>query len=194
VASPIPATTVGAEAGGETTHLSVVDTEGNAVALTQTNSSLFGSGAFAAGFFLNNSGYSFEAEQLEGPLPAAWRTRSSTIAPTIVLEDGGATMVVGAPGGVRIPTAIAQNMVYALDLGIDPLEALRMPRIFPDTESPDVQLEGGFSADVLAEAGRMGYRPRALSFGYARLYMIVRVDHRWIAVADPRHDGEPRGF
>ena len=182
------------ESGGETTHLSVVDAEGNAVALTQTNSSLFGSGAFAAGFFLNNSGYRFDAGELEGPLPAAWRTRSSTIAPTVVLEDGRAAMVVGAPGGVRIPTAIAQNMAYALDFGIDPLEALRMPRIFPDTDSRDVQLEGGFSADVLAGARDIGYRPRALSFGYARLYMIVRDGDRWIAVSDPRHDGEPRGY
>lgn len=182
------------DAGGETTHMSVVDAEGNAVALTQTNSSLFGSGAFAAGFFLNNSGYQFDADELEGPLPAEWRTRTSTIAPTIVLEDGRATMVVGAPGGGRIPTAITQTMMYALDYALDPLEALRMPRIFPDPEGRAVELEGGFSADVLADARSMGYNPGALSFGYARLYMIVRVGDRWVAVADPRHDGEPRGY
>jgi gamma-glutamyltranspeptidase/glutathione hydrolase len=103
-------------------------------------------------------------------------------------------MVVGAPGGGRIPTAIAQNMVYALDYGLDPLEAVRMPRIFPAPGVPEVQLENGFAASVLEDVRAMGYRPDALSFGYARLYMIVRAGGRWIAVADPRHDGEPRGY
>lgn len=180
--------------GGETTHISIVDGDGNAVALTQTNSSLFGSGAFAAGFFLNDSGYRFTPSSLAAGGRRPWRTRTSTIAPTVVLEDGTVKMVVGAPGGGRIPTAIAQNMVYALDYGLDPLEAVRMPRIFPSPRSPEVQLENGFAADVLAQARAMGYRPAALSFGYARLYMIVRDGNRWIAVADPRHDGEPRGF
>ncbi len=191
---PARETTVAADPAGETTHISVVDADGNAVALTQTNSSLFGSGAFAAGFFLNDSGYRFEAEEMEDSLPSPWRTRASTIAPTIVLEDGRAAMVVGAPGGGRIPTAIAQNMVYALDYGMDPLEALRMPRIFPDPRDRGVQIEGGFSAAVLERVRTMGYEPAALSFGYARLYMIVRSGDRWIAVADPRHDGEPRGY
>jgi gamma-glutamyltranspeptidase/glutathione hydrolase len=179
---------------GETTHLSVVDADGNTVALSQTNSSIFGSGAFVAGFFLNNSGYRFDEEQLDGPLPAAWRTRTSTIAPTVVLEDGRTIMVAGAPGGGRIPTAITQTMVYALDYTMDPLEALRMPRIFPDPSLRAVELENGFSAEVLEDARSAGYDPRALSFGYARLYMIVRAGDRWIAVADPRHDGEPRGY
>jgi gamma-glutamyltranspeptidase/glutathione hydrolase len=179
--------------GGETTHISVVDGDGNAVSLSQTNSSTFGSGAFAAGFFLNNSGYRFDEEELEAPLAAEWRTRASTIAPTIVLEDGRAIMVVGAPGGGRIPTAIVQNMVYALDYGMDALEALRMPRIFPTPSDRSVQLEGGFSAAVLEEARTMGYEPTALSYGYARLYMIVRSGEHWVAVTDPRHDGEPRG-
>ncbi|MFP4623393.1 MAG: gamma-glutamyltransferase family protein [Gemmatimonadota bacterium] len=179
---------------GETTHISVVDAAGNAVALTQTNSSLFGSGAFAAGFFLNDSAYRFDRQELEGTAPAEWRTRTSTIAPTIVLEQGRARMVVGAPGGGRIPTAIVQTMAYALDYGMDPMEALRMPRIFPDHRDRDVELEGGFSAETLRQVRAMGYAPGALSFGYARLYMIVRDGDRWIAVADPRHDGEPRGY
>jgi gamma-glutamyltranspeptidase/glutathione hydrolase len=182
------------DSAGETTHISVVDADGNAVALSQTNSSVFGSGAFAAGFFLNDSGYRFSEEELEQPLPADWRTRTSTVAPTIVLEDARAVMVVGAPGGGRIPTAITQTMVYVLDYSMDPLEAVRMPRIFPDPNERAVQLEGGFSAEVLEDARSMGYEPTALSFGYARLYMIVRAGDRWIAVSDPRHDGEPRGY
>lgn len=182
-------------AGGETTHISVVDARGNAVALTQTNSSLFGSGAHVAGFFINDSGIDFSsspamAEDGRGE----WRTRSSTISPTIVLRGDEVEMVVGAPGGGRIPTAIAQNMVYTLDYGLDPLEALRMPRIFPAAADPGVQLENGFDAETLRQAREMGYRPASLSFGYARLYMIVRRDGRWVGVADPRHDGGVSGY
>ncbi|MGH7507302.1 MAG: gamma-glutamyltransferase, partial [Longimicrobiales bacterium] len=178
---------------GETTHMSVVDADGNAVALTQTNSSLFGSGARVAGFFLNDSGFRFDGEATATG-SSAWRTRTSTIAPTIVLEDGRVRLVTGAPGGGRIPTAIVQTMVYTLDYGMDPLAALRMARMFPSPNNRRVQLENGFSADVLHDVRAMGYQPAALSFGYARLYSIVRAGDHWIAVADPRHDGEPRGW
>lgn len=187
------------EDGGETTHISVVDEDGNAVALTQTNSSLFGSGARAAGFFLNNSGVDFARFDLpeEGELPGGehgWITRRSTISPTVVLRGGDVRMVVGAPGGGRIPTAIVQAMLYHLDYGMDPLDAVRMPRVFPERSSPEVQLEHGFSAEVLAGARERGWKPTALSFGYARMYVIGRVDGAWVGAADPRHDGEVRGY
>lgn len=55
-------------------------------------------------------------------------------------------------------------------------------------------LEGGFRAEVLAGARAMGYEPAALSFGYARLYMISRDGAVWIGASDPRHDGRPRGY
>lgn len=178
---------------GETTHLSVVDADGNAVSLTRTNSSLFGSGARAAGFFLNNSGFDFEdSPDAEGR--SEWRVRRSTISPTIVLEDGAVRLVVGAPGGGRIPTAIVQTMVYHLDYGLDPLEAVSMPRIFPSASARRVQLENGFSAEVLGAVRGMEWEPAALSFGYARLYVIARQGELWVGAADPRHNGEVRGY
>lgn len=180
---------------GETTHISVVDADGSAVALTQTNSTTFGSGAWVEGFFLNDSGYLFDEASLEpGAGDAAWRTRTSTIAPTIVLSDGRVRLVTGAPGAGRIPTEIVQTMVYVLDYGMDPLEALRMPRIYPSATNASVQLEHGFPPELLRQVRALGYDPVAQSSSYARLYMIVRQDGRWIAVADPRHDGEPRGY
>jgi gamma-glutamyltranspeptidase/glutathione hydrolase len=186
-------------AGGETTHLSVVDAAGNAVALTQTNSSTFGVGARAdAGFMLNDSGIDFTRDTIRAARAGDGRNefwiRRSTIAPTIVLENGRAMMVVGAPGGGRIPTEILQNMVYVLDYGLDPLEALRLPRIFPAASGGSVQLEHGFPASVLGDIRGMGYEPASESFGYARLYMIVRGGGGWIGVADPRHDGGVRGY
>lgn len=182
------------EQDGETTHLSVVDKDGNAVSLTQTNSAVWGSGAVVAGFFLNNSGFRFTDENIQAPSRSAWRIRTTTIAPTIVVRDGKVQMVIGAPGGGRIPTEIVQVMVYTLDYGLDPLDAVKIPRIFPSARNPRVQVEHGFSPELLRDVRRMGYEPVAESAGYARLYLIVRRGDVWIGVADPRHDGQPRGY
>jgi gamma-glutamyltranspeptidase/glutathione hydrolase len=182
------------EDAGETTHLSVVDKDGNAVALTQTNSSVWGSGGFAAGFFLNDSGFRFTDATIDAPSRSRWRIRTTTIAPTIVLQRGNVEMVVGAPGGGRIPTEIVQVMVYTLDYGMDPLDAVKMPRIFPTPQNPRVQLEHGFPPELLGEVRAMGYEPTPPAPGYARLYMIVRRGDVWVGVADTRHDGQPRGY
>lgn len=180
---------------GETTHISVVDGSGNAVALTHTNSSLFGSGARVAGFFINDSGIDFSRGAAStGPVASDWRTRKSTISPTVILRDGRVEMVVGAPGGGRIPTAVVQSIVYMLDYGMDPMEAVRMPRLFPSAENTRVQMENGFDAATLAAVRAMGYEPAALSFGYARMYVVRRAGDRWIGVADPRHNGGVSGY
>jgi gamma-glutamyltranspeptidase/glutathione hydrolase len=180
--------------GGETTHISVADAEGNAVALTQTNSTTFGSGAFVNGFFLNDSGYLFRTPASVDSIAAPWRTRTSTIAPTIVLNGDSVELVIGAPGGGRIPTEIAQTMIYLLDYRMDPLDAVRMPRIYPSATTPRVQLEHGFAPALLRDVRAMGYDPVPPAPGYARLYLVARRDGRWVAVADPRHDGEARAY
>jgi gamma-glutamyltranspeptidase/glutathione hydrolase len=182
------------DTSGETSHLSVVDSAGNAVALTVTNSSVWGSGAFAAGFFLNDSGFRFTEQNIDNPSRSRWRIRTTTIAPTIVLKDRAVEMVIGAPGAGRIPTEIVQVMVYTLDYGLDPLDAVRMPRIFASAGNPQVQVEQGFPPELLKDIRAMGYDPVTESSGYARLYLIVRQGDTWIGVADTRHDGQPRGF
>lgn len=180
--------------GGETTHISVVDKDGNAVAVTVTNSSVFGSGSAVDGFFLNNSGATITQAELDRPNAPAWLTRITTIAPTLAIRDGSVEMVVGSPGGGRIPTAIAQTIWYVIDYGLDPLAAVRMPRISPNAGNPNVEVEDGFDPAVLAAASTMGYVPTPPGFEYARIYMIVRRGGAWIAVADPRHDGQARGY
>jgi gamma-glutamyltranspeptidase/glutathione hydrolase len=183
------------ESGGETTHISVVDNDGNAVAVTVTNSSVFGSGVAVAGFFLNDSGIRFfRADDLDRAGMPAWRTRQTTIAPTVVLEGDRVKMVVGSPGGGRIPLAMMQSMSYVLDYKLDPLEALRMSRIYTQRVGRMVELEGAFDPAVLEAVRAMGYQPAAQSFGYARLYLIVREGNRWVGAADPRHDGQVRGY
>jgi gamma-glutamyltranspeptidase/glutathione hydrolase len=179
---------------GETTHLSVVDRDGNAVALTYTLSPFFGSGAWVEGFFLNSSAVDFSRSNPNAPALSDWRVRTSTIAPTIVLEEGRVRMVIGAPGGGRIPGAIIQGLVYMLDYGMDPLEALRMPRIFPSTTNRRVEVEHGYPGAVLGQARALGWEPTLPGDGYARLYVVARVGDVWIGAADPRHDGGARGY
>lgn len=182
------------EPEGETTHISVVDRDGNAVALTQTNSTVFGSGAFVAGFFLNDSGFRFTDANVDAPSLSRWRVRATTIAPTIVLKGGDVQMVVGAPGSARIPTEIVQVMVYTLDYGMDPLDAVRMPRVFPSPRDLSVQVEHGFAPELLRGVRATGYDPVQAGAEYARLYMIVRRGKSWIGIADTRHDGQARGY
>ena len=183
--------------GGETTHISVIDPEGNAVSLSTTLSHVFGSGAWVNGFILNNSGFDFsyleEEEDWESNHP--YRIRASTISPTIILDENNEVrLVIGAPGGGRIPTAILQNTLYILEYGLDPYDAVLMPRIFPDYDGPEVEIEKGFEPSVLEEAYNMGYGIQALSKGYARMYLVMQKDGKIIGVADPRHDGEVRGY
>lgn len=177
-----------------TTSLSLVDGEGNAVAVTLTNSSLFGSGAWVDGFFLNDSGFDFSRmEELPADAPE-YRTRKSTIAPTIILDrDSTVSMVIGSPGGVYIPGALVQTIVYMLDYGMDPMAALRMPRLYGFAASPEVRIEKHFSREVLAKAVEMGYRFTAAPEG-ARVYVIKKVNGKWVGAADPRHEGGVAGY
>jgi gamma-glutamyltranspeptidase/glutathione hydrolase len=186
-------TTAGPE-GGETTHMSVVDAEGNAVALTQTNSTTFGVGATVSGFLLNDSGGDLSRGGTSATGRHPWRIRNSTISPTIVLKDNRAHLVLGAPGGGRIQAAILQTMVYVLDYDLDPLDAVRMPRIYPSAGLVQVETENGFNATVLGKVRAMGYVPTPDATGYARMYVIARKGNRWVGAADPRHNGEVRGY
>ena len=180
--------------GGETTHISVVDHDGNAVAVTVTNSNTFGSGVAVDGFFLNNSGGNITQAELDRTGGPGWLTRITTIAPTLVMNGTSVEMVVGSPGSGRIPLAISQTVWNVLDYGLDPLAAVRMARISPSAANTTVELESGFDPPVLAAARAMGYMPTPPGFEYARIYMIVRRNGAWIAVADPRHDGQVRGY
>ena len=181
---------------GETTHLSVVDAEGNAVALTFTLGAYFGTGTWAAGTFLNNamSIFSDDPESLNALAPG--RAPGSTTTPTIFLEDGRVRLVVGSPGGGRIPPAVVQAIVNTLDYGLDPLDALRMPRIHPFVDTPEVPFEQGVSGAVLGEARAMGYVPEAMppaDLYFGGVHLIERRGGRWVGAADPRRDGEVRG-
>ncbi|HEX6964623.1 MAG TPA: gamma-glutamyltransferase, partial [Gemmatimonadaceae bacterium] len=181
---------------GETTHLSAVDADGNAVALTYTNGLFFGSGTWVAGAFLNSAALNFSRSDSSANARGPHHVPASTISPTIVLHDGHVEMVVGSPGSAAIPPAVVETIVYTLDYGLDPLQALRMPRVIP-TVTDRLRLEDGFSPTVLEAARQLGYviqttPPVDLSFG--GVHVIARIGSRWVGAADPRRDGEVRGY
>ncbi len=181
--------------GGETTHLSVVDAEGNAVSLTFTQGVYFGTGAWAAGTFLNSALLIFAGNTGPHDRIGPNRAPPSTTTATIVLEDGTVRMVVGSPGGGRIPSAVLQTMVYTLDYGLQPEQAVGMPRVHPFFSTPEVRFEQGIEAPVLEAAAAMGYQmevfpPLSLHFGGVKV--LERRAGQWIGAADPRREGTVR--
>ncbi len=177
---------------GETTHLAVVDKEGNAVSLTHTMGLFFGSGAYAGGMFFNTVGGNF-SNNPEANRPGAGRTPLSSTAPTLVVEGDQLRLVVGSPGSGRIPPAIASMILYTLGHDMDPGEAIAMPRVYPFINSPEIRVEGGFSGEVLADLRGRGYDltvHATFDRYFGGVHMIkVGKDGRLTGAADPRRNG-----
>jgi gamma-glutamyltranspeptidase/glutathione hydrolase len=146
----------------DTTHLSVVDSAGNAVSNTFTLGSDFGSGVMieGTGFLLGNliGNFSLEdqaAMQEDGNVRSAnllvpGRRPVSSMTPTIVLQDGELWLITGSPGGSTIIGTVAQIVVNTVDFGMNVAEATHFPRIFQNIDDGKLQIERGFSPDTLA--------------------------------------------
>jgi gamma-glutamyltranspeptidase/glutathione hydrolase len=193
-AQPSPADSASDAAGGTepqeesyTSHLAVVDADGNAVSATTTIGVLFGSGVYAGGFFLNSS-----AGNLDARTGGTSRYANSTIAPTLVLEKGALRLAIGAAGSQYIQPATAQVTMRILAFGEDAGAAISAPRIQTSPLRREIEVEPGFSSDVYASLVRAGYRPSSriadLTFGAVHA-IHVRRDNRRVGVADPRRDG-----
>jgi gamma-glutamyltranspeptidase / glutathione hydrolase len=169
---------------GETTHFNVVDDHGNAVAVTYTLNGSFGSGVTVPGlgFLLNNEMDDFVAKPgspnmfglVGGEANAIQPGKRplSSMTPTIVTQNGKLFMVVGAPGGSHIPNGVFQVMMDVLDFGMNPQNAVDLPR-FHNQWKPDVlYLQKGFNPEVAAALAKMGYKTEQTS-GVARVEAIV---------------------
>lgn len=181
---------------GETTHLSVIDGEGNAVALTITIGNYFGYGVYAAGAFFNDAMENFGGAAANRREAA--RTPRSATAPTVILDSERVRMVVGSPGGQRITPAIVQTILYALDHGYELWDAVAMPRLYVSSESPEISFEPGFDLAALAALRTRGFvlTPRQTAdyyFGGVHA-ILVRDDGTLVGAADPRRDGVALGY
>jgi len=153
-----------------TTHYSVVDSDGDAVAVTTTLNDSFGSRVTAEGlgFLLNDEMDDFAAKQgvpnlyglIQGPANAIGPGKRplSAMTPTIVLKDGKLFLVLGSPGGARIITTVANILMGVVDYGMNIQEAVNAPR-FHNQWMPDaVNVEQWFSPDAMRLLEQMGYR------------------------------------
>ncbi len=156
--------------GNNTTHYSVVDSFGNAVAVTYTINDSYGSRAAVngAGFLLNNEMDDFSAKAgvpniygLVGTDANAIQPEKrplSSMSPTIVLKDGKVFMVVGSPGGSRIITTTLQTIVNVIDHGMTISEAVHAPRIHMQWLPDELRVEKyGVVKDVENRLKEMGY-------------------------------------
>lgn len=181
-----------------TSHLSVVDGEGNAVALTSSIDYAFGNHRFVRGFLLNNqlTDFSFRREEGDTRLVAnrvqgGKRPRSS-MAPTIVLDsEGRLVLLVGSPGGHSIINYVARVIVATLDWGMGLQDAVDAPH-FGSRNGP-TELESGTTAEDLRSRLRvLGHETRATPMT-SGVHAIQRVGDQWIGAADPRREGIARG-
>lgn len=128
---------------GNTTHLSVLDREGGAVALTQTINDFFGSGVFVEplGILLNDQLYDFTFQEGAVNIPEAGKIPRSSMSPTLIFRDGRLVASLGTPGGRRIGAALAQIIINKIDFGFSLQEAVNAPRIFVETNNGRVSYE-----------------------------------------------------
>jgi gamma-glutamyltranspeptidase/glutathione hydrolase len=153
-----------------TTHYSVVDADGNAVAVTTTLNDGFGSRVTAGslGFLLNDEMDDFAAKPgvpnlyglIQGPANAiaAGKRPLSSMTPTIVLKDGKLFLVLGSPGGGRIPTTVANILMGVVDYGMNIQEAVNAPRFHHQWLPDRVGVEQWFAPDAIKALEQMGHK------------------------------------
>ena len=190
----------------QTTHYSVVDKEGNAVAVTYTLNLNFGSGIVAGktGILMNNEMDDFSAKPgvpnafglIGGSANAieAGKRPLSSMTPTMVLKDGKPWLVTGSPGGARIITTVLQQIVNAVDFGMNPAAATNTPRFHHQWLPDELRLEVGFSPDTIQLLENAGYEV-SVKPSMGRTQTIQIIDDVMYGYSDPRNpDGSAIGY
>jgi gamma-glutamyltranspeptidase/glutathione hydrolase len=190
-----------------TTHYSVVDPDGNAVAVTTTLNDSFGSRVTAEGlgFLLNDEMDDFASKQgvpnmfglIQGPANAIGPGKRplSAMAPTMVLKDGKLFLVLGSPGGPRIITTVANILMGVVDYGMNIQEAVNAPR-FHHQWLPDViSVEQGFTPATVKPLEGMGHRVQAGDYwSDGECIMIDPKSGERLGASDKRNNGRAIGF
>lgn len=190
----------------ETTHLSVLDKEGNAVAVTTTLNNSFGSRTVVggAGFFLNDEMDDFSIKPGTPNMYGAvggeanaiqpGKRMLSSMAPTIVLKDNKPYLVVGTPGGTTIPTSVFQTIIDIIEFNMSTEDAVWKPKFHHQWLPDEIAMEKGVPEEVQNALRKMGYK---LSFrsSIGRTEVIkVLPNNKLEAVADNRGDDAAEGY
>lgn len=188
-----------------TTHISVIDAQGNAAASTQTINTGLGSGFVAAGtgVVLNNEMDDFAAKPgapnayglVQGQQNAIQPGKRplSSMTPTIVLRDGKPVLIVGSPGGSRIITTVLQVISNVLDFRMTLDRAVAAPRVHHQWLPDELVVEPGIPQGSLDELGARGHIVKVLAEdGIGEVQAIlVKPNGTRVAVSDPRGEGRP---
>ncbi|HKW63013.1 MAG TPA: gamma-glutamyltransferase [Candidatus Acidoferrum sp.] len=178
-----PGLPAGAVEGSDTTHYSIADEQGNVVAVTYTLNNGYGSKVTVPGlgFLLNDEMDDFAAKpgtpnlyglvQGEANSIAPGRRPLSSMVPTIALKDGKPFLVLGAPGGSFIITAVLQVMLNVMDFGMNVQDAIDFPRVHHQWKPDTLGAERGVSPDTIALLKKAGY-----SIEEAKPIVIARVE------------------
>jgi gamma-glutamyltranspeptidase/glutathione hydrolase len=166
---PDPAKVPATPESTQTTHFSVVDADGNAVASTYTLNGLFGSGVTVAGlgFLMNNEMDDFAAKMgepnmfglIQGPANAIapGKRPLSSMTPTIVLKDGKVALVLGSPGGSTIITTVTNDLISVVDNGLNVQQAADAPRFHMQYLPDRLDVEKRFPLPLLDRLKAIGY-------------------------------------
>jgi len=180
-----------------TTHISIVDGDGNAVAMTTTIEFFFGSRVMVRGFLLNNELTDFNFLPVEGGLAVAnsvapgKRPRSSMGPMLVFAADGALDMTLGSPGGSLIIGYVAKALVGILDWKLDVQAAIDLPN-FGSRNGP-TEIEKGTELEGVADTLKaMGHEVRAIDMT-SGLQGIRRTRDGLQGGADPRREGVARG-
>jgi gamma-glutamyltranspeptidase/glutathione hydrolase len=180
-----------------TTHVSIVDQVGNAVALTSSIESAFGSRIQVGGFLLNNQLTDFSFTSARDGQPVANRMEPgkrplSSMAPTLVFDASGRLhAVLGSPGGGRIINYVARTLAALLEGGLDPAAAVSLPHV--GNRNGVTEIERGRVPEALAlELERRGHTLLRTDMT-SGLHLIVRTRNTWVGAVDPRREGTARG-
>ena len=190
----------------QTTHFSVVDEAGNAVAVTYTLNTNFGSGIVATGtgIMLNNEMDDFAAKPGvanayglvggDANAVAAGKRPLSSMTPTIVLKDGKVALVTGSPGGPRIITTVLETIVNVIDFGMNPAQAAATPRFHHQWTPDELRVEQGLNQDTLDLLKAMGHKI-AVKPTMGRTQTIQVLNGVLHGASDPRNpDGRTLGY
>jgi gamma-glutamyltranspeptidase/glutathione hydrolase len=213
----IPASSPGKVESTSTTHLSVIDKDGNAVATTQTVNLYFGSGVMVpgTGVLLNDEMDDFSAQPMNpnafgligytnANAIAPRKTPLSSMSPTIVTRDGKVVLIAGSPGGSRIISSTLQVLLNVLVYDFSLPDAMFAPRIHHQWFPDDLQIEvqKGTTPEGLAEALRqMGHKLTLVEsstdgrhlFGNIQAIHVDPGSGVVTGVSDPRGEGRPKG-
>lgn len=184
---------------GNTTHLTIVDSAGNLISLTQSINDFYGAGVMAprSGILLNNHMGDFSRDSTRRNSVRPLHRPASNMAATIVRKNGKPVMVIGSPGGPRIAPTLAQVLTAVLDGRLSLRDAIKAPRFFPRNNT--LVLETRMPMETVRGLQEKGWRIEMNEsvnayFGGVHAILIDQSTGTLTGAADPRRDGAPAGW